>query len=163
MGAQLIDERTLSDVPWLDAATNRFLRRLITLAVSMSADVEAVILFGSAARQELRPLSEDETSDVDVLFVMSPSSDARHPGHITREQHLAVSLAEVEAYPSTFDDTMRQVQTILASRSFVGWDTSFVENIARDGILLWARGELPAAIAPVAQRPLSARTKRQSG
>lgn len=50
----------------------------------------------------------------------------------------------------------QHVPAILADPSFVGWDPSFVENIARDGILLWARGELPVVLAPVAQRPLSA-------
>lgn len=161
MGAELIDERLIPEVPWLDRATNRYLRRLVTLAVSASPDVEAVILFGSAARHELRPMTDQGPSDVDVLFLMTAPATA-HPNRITREQHLAISRAEVEAYPETFDEAMRQVQTIIADPSFEGWDRSFAQSIARDGLLLWARGALPALLAPVAQRPLSAVVRKPS-
>lgn len=149
---------------WLDAATNLYPRRPVALAVSANPDVEAVILFGSAARHELRPMSDPEPSDVDVLFLMMspPDSDANphaaHSKRITREQHLAISRAEVEAYPVTADTSMRQVQTILADPSFEGWDPSFMEAITRDGLLLWARHALPALLAPVAQRSLSSHT-----
>jgi predicted nucleotidyltransferase len=156
MGVELINERLIPAVPWLDAATNRFLRRLITLAVSATPDVEAVILFGSAARRELRPMTDEEPSDVDILFLMTAPADGTQPMRITHEQHLAISRAEVEAYPASFDSTMRQVQTMIADPSFEGWDRSFVENVARDGLLLWARNGLPAVLAPVAQRRLTA-------
>lgn len=156
MGPELMDERLVPEVPWLDAATNGYLRRLVALAVSANPDIEAVILFGSAARRELRPMTDQEPSDVDVLFLMNAPADVTHPRRITREQHLAISRAEVAAYPATFDNTMRQVQTIIADPSFEGWDRSFVESIARDGLLLWARGALPAVLASVARRPLSA-------
>lgn len=156
MGTELIHKYVVPEIPWLDAATNRYLRRLIALAVSANPDVEAVILFGSAARHELRPVTDRQPSDVDVLFLMTPHSDhdsgSAHPKCITREQHLAISVAEVEALPETLDETMLQVQTIVADPSFEGWDPSFVRSIANDGILLWARGALPAALAPVAQR-----------
>jgi hypothetical protein len=156
MGVELMDERLIPEVPWLDAATNGYLRCLVTLAVSANPDVEAVILFGSAARRELRPMTDEEPSDVDVLFLMTAPPDASGARRITGEQHLAISRAEVAAYPETFDNTIRQVQTIIADPSFEGWDLSFVESVARDGLLLWARGELPAALAQVARRPLSA-------
>lgn len=149
-GAELMDERLVPEVPWLDVATNSYLRRRITRAVSVNSDLEAVILFGSAARQELRPMTDREPSDVDVLFLMHAPSGTIHPKRITREQHLAISRAEVEAYPDTFDDTLRPIQTIVADPSFEGSDGSFVESIARDGILLWARSALPAALALVA-------------
>jgi predicted nucleotidyltransferase len=156
MGPELMDKRLVPEVPWLDAATNGYLRRLVTLAVSANPDVEAVILFGSAARRDLRPLTDQEPSDVDVLFLMTASPGASGARRITGEQHLAISRAEVAAYPEAFDDTMRQVQTIIADPTFEGWDRSFVDSIARDGLLLWARGALPAEIAAVAWRPLSA-------
>lgn len=38
------------------------------------------------------------------------------------------------------------------------WDEMFVENVARDGLLLWARGPLPDVLAPVAERPFPTRT-----
>ncbi len=160
MGTELIDGQRIPGAPWLDAATNGYLRRLITLAASANPDLEAVILFGSAARRELRPMTDREPSDVDVLFLMSARPDSTHPTRITREQHLAISRAEVEAYPDTFDNTLRPIQTIVADPSFEGWDGSFVENIASDGILLWSRGILPAALAPVAQRAMASESGR---
>jgi predicted nucleotidyltransferase len=155
MGLELIDEGLIPEVPGLDAATNDYLRRLVALAVAANPDVEGVILFGSAARNELRPMTDAEPSDVDVLFLMTVPSDSAPPRRITREQHLAISRAEVEAYPATFDRTLRQVRAIIADASFAGWDRAFVESIARDGRLLWARGALPVALAPVARRPPS--------
>jgi hypothetical protein len=119
--------------------------------------VEAVILYGSAARQQLRPLTGAAPSDVDLLFLMTarPALVAGQPARITKEQHLAISRAAVEAYPETFDPTIRPVQTMIADPSFAGWDPSFVENVARDGLLLWTRGPLPAVLRSVEQRGLS--------
>ncbi len=156
MGAELIDKHLIPAVPWLDAATNRYLRRLIALAVSANPDVEAVILFGSAARRALRTMTDAEPSDVDVLFLMTASPDSTPPGRITREQHLAMARAEVAAYPATVERVARTVQTVTADPSFAGWDPSFPAGIVRDGVLLWARGALPAALAAIARRPLSA-------
>lgn len=163
MGTELIDERLIPEVHWLDAATNAYLRRLVALAVAANPDVGAVILFGSAARQELRPMTDHQPSEVDVLFLMTAPVDSVPMGHIIREQHLAISRSEVEAYPAIFDSSMRQVQTIIADASFEGWDHSFVESIARDGLLLWARGALPAALAPVARRALTHLTSPLGG
>lgn len=162
MGVELTDEQLIPDVPWLDPATNGYLRRLVALAVSANSDVEAVILFGSAARRELRTMTDEEPSDVDVLFLMSAPPGAAQSRHITREQHLAISQAEVAAYPASFDNTMRQVHTIIADPSFEGWDESFVESVARDGFLLWARGALPAVLAAVEHRPLSSAASASS-
>ena len=162
MGLELMDVRLVPEVPWLDPATNRYLRRLVTLAVSANPEIEAVILFGSAARRELRPMTDEAPSDVDVLFLMTAPADATQPRRITREQHLAISRAEVEAYPATFESTMRSVQTVIADPSFEGWDRSFVESIAHEGLLLWARDGLPAVLTSVAQRRLTAVTGASS-
>ncbi len=41
---------------------------------------------------------------------------------------------------------------MLAVRDLADWDLTFVESVARDGILLWARGPLPSSLADVASR-----------
>lgn len=41
---------------------------------------------------------------------------------------------------------------MLASRRLREWGSTFVANVARDGILLFARGPLPGLLAPVAKR-----------
>ncbi len=38
---------------------------------------------------------------------------------------------------------------MFASRTMRDWDTTFVANVARDGLLLWARGPLPAPLSAV--------------
>jgi hypothetical protein len=44
------------------------------------------------------------------------------------------------------------VQITIADRDLADWDPLFVANVARDGILLWARGPLRASLTPVAER-----------
>jgi hypothetical protein len=158
----LIDETTIPTIPWLEPSTNTHLRRLVALAVSENADVDAVILFGSAARKggrEMRPVTDPSPSDVDVLFLMRPGNAARASSlgcaplePITLAQHTAISRAVMEALPTLVDSSLRHVQTVLADAAFTGWDPSFVEAVARAGILLWSRGPLPAGLGAVAAR-----------
>ena len=44
------------------------------------------------------------------------------------------------------------MQAILAPFNLAGWDNLFISNVARDGVLLWARRPLPDALAPVMAR-----------
>jgi hypothetical protein len=37
-------------------------------------------------------------------------------------------------------------------RDLADWDTTFTASIARDGLLLWARGPVPAPLRAVAER-----------
>ncbi len=46
----------------------------------------------------------------------------------------------------------REVQTLPVVWDLADWDPTFVASVARDGILLWARGALPPALAGVAAR-----------
>ena len=41
----------------------------------------------------------------------------------------------------------REVNVMLASRTLQEWDAEFVANVARDGIVLYQRGPLPALFA----------------
>jgi hypothetical protein len=162
MGTELIDDTAIPFVPWLEPSTNAYLHRLVALAVSENSDVEAVILFGSAARnkgREMRPLTAPNPSDVDVLFLMRPGRTARVPSNssassepITLAQHSAISRAVVETLPASPDNSLRHVQTVLADAAFTGWDPSFVRGVQRDGILLWSRAALPAGLAAVEAR-----------
>ena len=44
-------------------------------------------------------------------------------------------------------DAPREVNVLLSDRTMQIWDSLFLENLARDGILLYARGSLPAPLA----------------
>ena len=44
-------------------------------------------------------------------------------------------------------DAPREVQVLFASRTLQEWDPTFIENVKRDGIVLFKRGPLPAPLA----------------
>jgi hypothetical protein len=44
-------------------------------------------------------------------------------------------------------DAPREVNVLLSDRTMQTWDSMFLDNLARDGIQLYARGSLPAPIA----------------
>jgi len=160
------DEEGLPLVPWLDAGTARCLCRIVALIARDAPDARAAIMFGSVARREARSLADPHPSDVDLLVLFaSPSggpgasaqrngdaaqADAPHGG-LTARQHHILSWAVVRAM-AAFPEAARDVQVTGAQTHFAGWDPQFVEHVARDGILLWARGPLPSALAPVSAR-----------
>jgi predicted nucleotidyltransferase len=117
-----------------------------TLAVERP-DLLAVILYGSVARRQERPLSEPDPSDVDILAVFE-SDDP----HFLLKAGLEISRILGQADLRHLD-APREVQVMIASRGMREWDVTFVENVARDGLLLFARGELPEPLRGV--RPLS--------
>jgi predicted nucleotidyltransferase len=158
MGAELTIDHTSADaslpteadipiVPWLDEHTGAAVRAITVAAATQHPEVAAIILFGSVARHEERPLDDDEPSDVDLLVLIDPGQGRDH-----------LSLEEIIAIHATVgdityrDDPPREIQIMLAVRGLADWESLFVENVARDGVLLWARGPLPAALAPVAAR-----------
>ncbi|HEY6410497.1 MAG TPA: hypothetical protein VIY29_23860 [Ktedonobacteraceae bacterium] len=44
-------------------------------------------------------------------------------------------------------DAPREVNVLLSDRTMQIWDSLFLENLARDGILLYARSSIPAPLA----------------
>ena len=44
-------------------------------------------------------------------------------------------------------DAPREVNVLLSDRTMQSWDSMFLENLARDWILLYAPGSLPAPLA----------------
>lgn len=145
-------EEAIPHIPWLESQSAGYVRRIISQLAVRRADLIAAILFGSAARQSLRPLTDPIPSDIDILLIFAAA-----PGQerVSSEQQSATSWAMVDAM-TAYPDAPREAQLIAVLPDFIGWDSSFVGNIARDGILLWARGTLPPPLASVAERTLSA-------
>jgi hypothetical protein len=52
----------------------------------------------------------------------------------------------IDAYAHHLDAS-REVNVLLSDRTMQTWDPMFLENLASDGILLSARGSLPAPLA----------------
>ena len=52
----------------------------------------------------------------------------------------------IDAYARHLD-APREVNVLLSDRLMQTWDSMFLDNLARDGILLSARGSLPAPLA----------------
>jgi predicted nucleotidyltransferase len=110
----------------------------------------AVILFGSVARREERPLDDPEPSDVDLLLLLDPATYIPGASRLTREQELAlhhtIGMADYRHHAP------REIKTLFVYRDLERWDSLFIENVARDGILLWSRAPLPTPFAPIAER-----------
>ena len=132
-------DRPITPIPWLDEETEHFLRHALSLLIERCPDLQAAILYGSVARRTARPLNDPHPSDVDVLLIFLPEGDL---DTVSAAQRAAVSWAKVDVidqYPQA-----RDLQFMPTLFDLARWDTSFIENVARDGILLWARSSLPA-------------------
>jgi predicted nucleotidyltransferase len=130
------------DIPLrLDRATRALVEDIIRLLSERHPDLLAVILYGSVARHEERQLSAFNPSDVDILAVFD-SDDPLLDVH----QGDAFSHTLGLVY-SRHLDAPRDVQVQFASRTLQEWDPTFIANVARDGIVLFMRGRLPAPFA----------------
>ena len=132
----------LGPIPaWLDKATAALVKETVNLLIKRHADILlAVILFGSVARHEERPPDDDSPSDVDLLAIFDTTDRLVKP---YREDIFATII---DAYAHHLD-APREVNVLLSDRTMQTWDSMFLENLARDGILLYARGSLPAPLA----------------
>ncbi len=127
--------------PWLDSETRALVKDIIEYISRRHSNLIAIILYGSVARHEERPLAASNTSDVDLLAVLD--SDNSH-----------IALIEGDALFHTLGlantrhlDAPREVQVMFSSRTMEEWDPTFIANVKRDGIILYARGSLPAPLA----------------
>lgn len=127
--------------PWLDSETRALVKDVIDELSNRHPGLLAVILYGSVARHEERSLDEPNTSDVDLLVVL----DSDDP-HVSLRQGDALFHILGLAYTQHLD-APREVQVMFASRTLQEWDPTFVDNVSRDGIVLYARGPLPAPFA----------------
>jgi predicted nucleotidyltransferase len=119
---------------------------MIATLVRAFPDLLAVILYGSIARHDERPLDDEIPSDVDLLAIFD--TDDEH-FVVNRARFIFPVLGEAKCRHL---NAPRDVNVMLASRTLREWDPTFVANVVRDGILLFARGPLPGPLAPVAKR-----------
>lgn len=132
--------------PWLDTATVALTADIVRTLAAHRPDVLAVILYGSIARHDERAITDARPSDVDLLIIF----DTDDEGLAIRDGKQLFSILGI-AYNRHLD-TLRDVKVMFASRTLGEWDPTFIANIVRDGVLLWARGALPLALAAVAHR-----------
>ena len=118
---------------WLDAATSALVHDTVRLLIERHGNILlAVILFGSIARHEERPISDLSPSDVDLLAVFNTTNRLVEP---YRE-----AIFYTVGYACRLHlDAPREVNVLLTDRDFQRWDEMFLENIARDGIVLYHR------------------------
>ena len=126
---------------WFDQATRTLVEDIIGLLAERHPDLLAVILYGSIARHEERPLGASNPSDVDLLAVFD-SDDPLLDVHQGDSLSHTLGLAYIRHL-----DAPREVQVLFASRSLQEWDPTFVANVSHDGIILYRRGQLPAPFA----------------
>jgi len=133
--------RTNTLLSWLDSETRDLLKDVIGVLSERHPDLVAVILYGSVARHEERPLDVPNPSDVDLLAVL----DSDDP-HVALDQGDALFHTLGLAYNRHLD-APREVQVMFSSRTLQEWDPTFIANVMRDGIVLFTRGSLPAPFA----------------
>ena len=125
----------------LDKSTRTLVEDIITLLSERHPDLLTVILYGSVARHEERTVDAFNASDVDLLAVFNnddPLLDV-HQGDILSH---TLGLAYTRHL-----DAPREVQVMFSSRTLEEWDPTFIANVKRDSIVLYARGSLPAPLA----------------
>jgi predicted nucleotidyltransferase len=113
----------------------------VNLLIKRHADILlAVILFGSTARHEERPPDDAYPSDVDLLAIFDTTD------RLVRPYREDTSATIIDAYALHLD-APHEVNVLLSDRTMQTWDSMSLDNLARNGILLYARGFLPAPLA----------------
>jgi predicted nucleotidyltransferase len=127
--------------PHLDRETRLLVDEMVELLVKRHPDILAIILYGSIARHEERTLDDPYPSDVDILVVVD-TEDRR--GIRAAEESLFETLGVAKMHRL---QAPREVNVMFSSRTSEEWDPTFIENVKRDGIILYGRVPLPAAFA----------------
>lgn len=124
-------------LPWLDVQTARLVGAIVAAVSLHHPEAQAAILFGSITRHEERPLDDPYPSDVDLLLLVTPDPVRQR---LPYAQQLALwrTIGDVDYQHR---DAPREVQVTLVETTLADWDELFITNVARDGILLWRRGE----------------------
>src|SRR5271165_492294 len=84
-------------IPWLDQETAAGVVDIVQSVAEQHPEALAVILFGSVARREERPLDDPEPSDVDLLVLVDPTVLDRTASELTYQQALALTHTIGEA------------------------------------------------------------------
>lgn len=127
--------------PWLDEETQSLVQDIIDVLSELHPDLLMVILYGSVARQEELPLDDPDTSDVDLLAILDSDDH-----HVALRQVHALFHSLGLAYNRHLD-APREVKVMFASRTMQEWNPTFIDNVARDGMVLFKRGPLPLPFA----------------
>src|SRR2546421_11552251 len=126
---------------WLDDATSALVEETVTMLIQRHADILlALILFGSVARHEERPLEDSCPSDVDLLAIFDTTD------RLVKPYREAIFATIIDACALHLD-APREVNVLLSDWTMRTWDSMFLDNLARDGLLLYARGSLPSPLA----------------
>src|SRR5260221_11795167 len=126
---------------WLDDATAALVEETVSLLIQRHADILlAVILFGSIARHDERPPEDSCPSDVDLLAIFDTTDRLVKP----YQEDIFATIIDACALHL---DAPREVNVLLSDRTMQTWDARCLDNLARDGILPYARGSLPAPLA----------------
>ncbi|HKV84053.1 MAG TPA: nucleotidyltransferase domain-containing protein [Ktedonobacterales bacterium] len=142
----------IPSIPWLDVHSYKLTNAIVSSVAASHPDLMAALVYGSVARHDERPLDDASPSDVDLLLIFRLPPDAPR---IDYERRLAINHSIGRALDYC-PDPPREVHVTLATERFDDWDPTFIENLAREGIVLWQRGSLPGTLANLASRPLSA-------
>ncbi|HEV2238969.1 MAG TPA: nucleotidyltransferase domain-containing protein [Ktedonobacterales bacterium] len=135
---------------WLDHASADLVNDIVRVLSAKRPDLLAILLYGSVARQEERPIEDQSPSDVDLLAIFDSDDEA-----IAIHQGKALFALLGEAY-NWHLDVPRDVKVMFASRTLAEWDASFIAHVAQDAIVLWARGPLPASLAEAGEHTAQA-------
>lgn len=122
---------------WLDEATQALVRDLIaTLIARHKEQIVAILLYGSVARHDERPLDDPYPSDVDMLVIFRTADR-----HAPFDWHIDATLGD--AYRRHLD-APREVNLMFGTQTLDEWDPTYIENVLRDGIVLY--GAVPPSV-----------------
>ncbi|HEY7339783.1 MAG TPA: nucleotidyltransferase domain-containing protein [Ktedonobacterales bacterium] len=152
-------ETAIAPIPWLDPVTAAAVDDIAQTLVRRHPEVQTVILFGSVARHEERPLDDRNPSDVDILLVLDPSALDLSASRLTHTQELALRATIGDA--DYRHRSPRAISVLFMNRDLEGWDSLFIENVARDGIVLWTRGDVPIRLTNTKHSPVSPQKSSQ--
>ena len=103
-----------------DARTGALVRDIVATLASHYPDLLAVVLFGSVARHEERPLTDPQPSDVDLLALFESDED---PVYLPRGLDITHTIGLAR---NRHLDAPREVQVMFASHTMREWDATFI-------------------------------------
>ncbi len=133
--------KTASIPAWLDSETHALIEETVQLLAHRYTDIlKAIILFGSIARHDERPLNDPNPSDVDLLAIFDTNDRLVEP---YRDGIFATIIDALVLHL----DAPREVNVMITDRTMQTWDEMFLDSVAHDGIILYQRGPLPTLLA----------------
>ncbi len=120
----------------LDQQSRLLLEETVRLLIERQHDIlRAVILFGSVARGEERPLADVQPSDVDVLAIFEAGE------RLSLAKRLLITETILQALDRHLD-APRDINVLFGTRTLAEWHADFVANIERDSIILYLKEDI---------------------